>query len=137
MIAVGAHYGGEELRGSPIFEAITTLAIAIKNARGSDVSESKIRLNPIFVVPGNVSGRLPFDGLRYGKFSKEEPCLAVEVAVPSQMVRSEACGDYLIKELRGCNAMAFEFYRQKKMEFPLRDAESLVTEVAHQLGWRP
>jgi hypothetical protein len=48
------------------------------------------------------------------------------------MVESESALDYVIKELHGANALAFEFYRQKGIQFPLAEAEKLVTRIGEQ-----
>lgn len=132
MIAIGARYGGPELRESALCRAIMSIAGSLKKLRGS-TSEDDIRLNPIFHVPGSVSGAIPFQGSRYGKFAPSPPCLAVEVSLPQSAVNDPNPIALLLLELRGCNAMAFEFYRQRGLVFPLVEAEALVSRVAESL----
>lgn len=131
MIAIGADYGGPELKETAICRAIQRVSLGFKKMRAPD---QPILLNPIFVVPGTVSGKLPFQGIQYGKFSAKQPCLATLIAVPQEQIDNPALMDYLLLELRGCNAMAFEFYRQKGLVFPLLEAETLVTKVAEIVG---
>ena len=130
MISIGAHYGGPELRGGTLNLAIQRVAGAIKDLR----IESEIRLNAIFYVPGSLTNKLPFDGLRYGHFSPSPPCVVVQVAV------SDSAPDdpipLLLRDLRGCNAMAFEFYRQKGLSYPLAEAEALVDSIEKLLARR-
>lgn len=116
MIAIGARYGGPELRESALCRAIMKIAGCLKEQRGP-ISDEDIRLNPIFHVPGSVSGPIPFQGSRYSKFSSSPLCLAVEVSLPQSAVNSPNPIDPLLLELRGCNAMAFEFYRQRVLSF--------------------
>ena len=49
--------------------------------------------------------------------------------MPADVVQRNAALDFVIRELHGANALAFEFYRQKKMEFPLAEAEQLVGRI--------
>ncbi|WP_157257176.1 hypothetical protein [Methyloversatilis discipulorum] len=133
MIAIGADYGGPELKDTLLCRAIQRVSVTIKGLREPSAT---ILLNPIFCVPGSVSGDLPFEGIQYGKFDKKKPCLATLVAVPAKRINERELVPYLLNELHGCNAMVFEFYRQKGLVFPLRDAESLLAMVAESLEGR-
>ena len=129
MIAIGADYGGPELKGTVLNTSLMRLSSAFRKLRPA-ATDADILLNPIFCVPGSVSGPLPLQGIQYGKFSRKPLCLAVTVAVPVEQVASLDPMPFLVNALRGCNAMAFEFYRQRGLKFPLAEAELLVTHVA-------
>ncbi|WP_157489283.1 hypothetical protein [Lysobacter sp. Root916] len=129
MISIGAHYGGPELRGGPLNLAIQRIAGIVKDLR----AESEIRLNAIFYVPGSLTNKVPFDGLRYGQFSPSPPCLVVQVAIGDSTENDPI--QLLLQALRGCNALAFEFYRQKGLFYPLADVENLINSVEKRIAW--
>jgi hypothetical protein len=129
MILIGAHHGGPELRGTPIERAITAAMRAAIEARGGSEEGSTPAVNVVFCTPGSIVGRPDWDHGRIAKYSAKSKLVLVQVAVPADVVGSEAALDFVIRELHGANALAFEFYRQKKMEFPLSDAEQLVGRI--------
>jgi hypothetical protein len=129
MILIGAHHGGPELRDTPIERAITAAMRAAIAARGSYVEGSVPAVNVVFCTPGSIVGRPDWEHGRVGKYSAKSKLVLVQVAVPADVVESEAALDFVIRELHGANALAFEFYRQKKMEFSLAEAEQLVGRI--------
>jgi len=129
MILIGAHHGGPELRGTPIERAITAAMRAAIKARGSYVEGSVAAVNVVFCTPGSIVGRPDWDHGRVAKYSAKSKLVLVQVAVPEDVVERETALDFVIRELHGANALAFEFYRQKKIEFPLADAEQLVGRI--------
>jgi hypothetical protein len=129
MILIGAHHGGPELRGTPIERAITAAMRAAIEARGTYAEGSVPAVNVVFCTPGSVVGRPDWDHGRVAKYSAKSKLVLVQVAVPAEVVESEEALDFVIRELHGANALAFEFYRQKEMEFPLADAEQLVGRI--------
>ena len=132
MIAIGASYGGPELRRSEIDLAVTALTKALNELRGPFTLGETPAVVPLFMVPGSV-GQIDFEGLRYGKYSRRDKAIVVQVAVPATVVAGSNVNAFLIDSLRGANAMAFEFFRKKGVEFPLRQAEDLVSATALQL----
>lgn len=128
MITIGGHYSGPELKGSPIQRAISAAMRAAIEARGSYAEGSVPAVNVVFCVPGSL-GRPDWDHGRVAKYSAKSKLVLVQVAVPADVVESEAALDFVIRELHGANALAFESYRQEKMEFPLADAEQLVGRI--------
>ena len=130
MIAIGVHYGGPELRDTPLYCAIQCLVSALQKVRGN----AAIHLNPVFHIGGSISGPVPFEGIRYGRFSRKLLRLEVQVSIPSKIVGINNPIEFLVNELRGCNAMAFEFFRTKGLMFPLREAEKLITDVVGQIN---
>jgi hypothetical protein len=73
--------------------------------------------------------RPDWDHGRIAKYSAKQKLLLIQVAVPQDIVASTSPLDYVIGELHGANALAFEFYRQKGMQYPLREAEQLVVRI--------
>jgi len=132
MISIGAVFGGPELRDSAIDIAIRSAQKAIFDARGEFCSGGIPSINVVFHVSGSLS-KPDWDGLRDAKFSKKQLLLMVQVAVPEDMNYNDKVIDYVVKSLRGANAIAFEFYRQKNMDYPLREAEKLVSEIKERL----
>ena len=49
------------------------------------------------------------------------------------MVESPDPLEYLILELQGANALAFEYFRQRGIDFPLRQAEALVQAIKERV----
>lgn len=69
----------------------------------------------------------------YGKYSKKDQALAIQVAVPDTVTRSENPDHFIIDSIRGANAMAFEFFRQKGLHYALSEAEDITSELNQQL----
>jgi hypothetical protein len=133
MISVGEHYLGPEHRSSRISRALDVAATAIARSRPQNFKEGhRPWVNVIFIVAGSL-GTPEFDGIHLGHFSKKEKGLVVEVAVHQSIVDSDNLRDPIVLGLRMANAAAFHFFEEKGLEFPLREAEVLVTEVGEQL----
>lgn len=131
MISIGAVYNGPELRGSKINRLIMATSKAVKGSRGT-LGETPW-VNAVFVVPGSL-GDVDFTDLIYGDYSKKDNAVVVQIPVPQKV--AEGTADqvaFIIDALRGANAMAFEFFRQRGEEFALKKAEDLVTAVAQGL----
>jgi hypothetical protein len=132
MISIGSVFRGPELRDSPIHRAITAAGIAAMELRGDFEFGSGPAVNVVFHVPGSI-GKPDWDGLRDAKFSRRQQFLMVQVAVPEDAVESPAPEDFVIQALYGANAVAFEFFRQRKIEYPLADAEALVEQIESRI----
>lgn len=128
MITIGGHFSGPELKGTAVDRAIGAAMRAAIEARGDFKEGSAPALNVVFCVPGSL-GRPDWDHGRVAKYSPKAKLVLVQVAVPQDMVASNAALDYVVGELHGANALAFEFYRQKNMHYPLREAEELVAKI--------
>jgi hypothetical protein len=129
MISIGAVYRGPELKGSEINRLIMAINKALKEFRGQLKLGEVPWVNAVFVVSGSL-GAADFEGLKYGDYSKKDKGVVVQIAIPTKIVEGEGLVDFLVDSLHGANAMAFEFFRQKGEEFPLREAEGLVSSVA-------
>ena len=100
--------------------------------RGNFEFGSRPAVNVVFYVPGSL-GSPDWDGLRDAKFSRQQQLLMVQVAVPENIVESANPEDFVIESLYGANAVAFEFFRQKNMDFPLAEAEQLVASIESRM----
>ncbi len=129
MISIGAHHGGPELRGTEVEKAITAAMQAAVDLSRNLEEGSVPAVNVVFCTPGSVMGRPDWDHGRIAKYSAKSKLLLIQAAVPEEVVHSETALDYVIEELYGANANAFEFYRQKGMQFLLADAEKLVARI--------
>lgn len=128
MISIGAVFRGPELRESRIDRAIKSAGKAAERLRGAFEFGSSPAINVVFYVPGSI-GRLDWEGMRDAKFSRQQQLLMIQVAVPEQIVQPTTPIMFVIESLHGANAVAFEFFRRKGMQFPLADAEKMVAEI--------
>lgn len=133
MISIGSVFRGPELKGSAFDKAQMAAARALSELRGPLTLGSIPLVNAVFVVSGSL-GRADFDGLQFGDYSKKDKAVVVQIAVPPDTVTGTKQTEFIVEALRGANAMAFEFFRQKGERFPLREAEDMVTALAERLG---
>ncbi|GCB06755.1 hypothetical protein [Ralstonia sp. SET104] len=129
MISIGAVYLGPEHEGSEVHVTITSAIAILKELRGPGDVETPL-VNAVFVVKGS-QGAPEFDYPQYG----EQSPTAVVVQLPLNVtgLSGQQLIDEVIEGLRGANAMAFEYFRQRGEVFRLRDAEALVTQIATKL----
>lgn len=136
MIIISGRFRGPELRGSRIDEAIALAMKVMEEARGLEFTGSlgeTPHVNAVFVVEGSL-GSADFDSIRLGPYSRQKRCVQVDIAVSSSDLRTKSLRDVLVQGLRGANAIAFHFFEDKGMKFPLREAEELVTILSEGLG---
>src|SRR4051812_2388461 len=105
--------------------AVMAASKALKEVRGELVKGCTPWVNAVFVVPGSLA-RVDFEGLQFGDYSKKDKGVVVKIAVPEKVLKEGQLTEFVVNALRGANAMAFEFFRQKEEAFPLRDADELV-----------
>lgn len=129
MISIGAVYHGPELQGLKIQLAIMAASKAINSYRGALESIGTPWVNVVFVISGSLA-QVDFEGLEYGDYSKRNKGVVVKIAGPRKLRDDENLSGFIVESLRGANAMAFEFFRTKGEDFPLREAEVLVARVA-------
>ena len=128
MISIGSVLRGPELRESNISDALRIAAKTLIRVRGDLELGSVPSVNVVFYVPGS-QGQPDWDGLRDGRYSAKDKLLMVQVAVPEEMVSSNSALEFIVDSLHGANAVAFEVFRQKGMDYPLRKAEELVASI--------
>ena len=132
MISIGCDLFGPELDKTPIDLALRVGMKIAAELRGNFEFGSRPAVNVVFYVPGSL-GSPDWDGLRDAKFSRQQQLLMVQVAVPENIVESANPEDFVIESLYGANAVAFEFFRQKNMDFPLAEAEQLVASIESRM----
>ncbi len=132
MISLGNVLKGPELSGSQVDRAIMAATKAAAELRGEFEFGSSPAVNVVFHVPGSM-GSPDWDGLRDATFSRQQQLLMVQVAVPESVVESANPEEFVIESLYGANAVAFEFFRQKNMDFPLAEAEKLVASIESRM----
>ena len=128
MITIGVVYGGPESRDSDVFDALTAVSKAAISARGDFEFGSAPAVNVVFHVPGSLS-RPDWDGMRDARFSRKKKLLMVQVALPDEVVSSDRAIHFIIEALHGANAVAFDVYQKKGMQYPLREAETVVNKI--------
>ena len=135
MIFIGSVLGGPELQGSPVDQQISELMDVAAELRGPFVLGSCPAVNVVFLVPGS-RVEPDFDGLLDGTFSAAQQLLTVEVAVPEEELESETLTPFLVQSLQGANAVAFHYFDELGVNFPLREAEQLVQEIGDSMRQR-
>jgi hypothetical protein len=136
MILIGNVFRGPEHQASKTKRLLSKLMELSMELRGLFEVGDCPAVNVVFYVPGSL-GAFDWDGIRDAKFSKQQKLLMVQVAVPANMIDSPSLKDELIESLHGANAVAFEFFRQKGMQFPLADAEDLVLRIKDRMEREP
>ncbi|MEF9416634.1 hypothetical protein ABXT21_19680 [Ralstonia sp. SM1864_UCD524_TZ4] len=129
MISIGAVYLGPEHQGSEVHATITSAIEILKALHAPGDVESPL-VNAVFVVTGS-QGAADFDYPQYGEQSSTK--VVVQLPVNGTGLSGQELIDEVVDGLRGANAMAFEYFRQRGEVFRLRDAEALVTQLATQL----
>jgi hypothetical protein len=129
MISIGTVLRGPELDNSEIRTAIMALSKAINEIRGP-LELGKIPLvNSIFFVAGSL-GEAGFNDLVYGKFSKKDKVIVVQIAVPPNVVLDNNRIHFLENSLIEANHMAYNFMKKNGIEFPLTEANGMVERAA-------
>jgi len=132
MISIGAVYHGPELQGSEVNRLIMRTSKVLKELGAAAKGDTGPWVNAVFVVSGSLD-KVDFEGLEFGDYSKKDKGVVVKIAVSESQIKRGDLASYLIQSLHGANAMAFEFFRQKGENFPLREAEELVARAARRL----
>ncbi|WP_404478524.1 hypothetical protein [Novosphingobium sp. BL-52-GroH] len=134
MIATGEHYRGPEHRNSRIRAALDKASATINQLRPRNYADGTTPwVNPIFIIAGSL-GEPDFEGTRLGHFGKKDKGLVVEISMPQAIINARDLRAPIVKGLRMANAAAFHFFHDKGMDFPLREAEELVSRVEGQLA---
>ena len=133
MISIAVDFYGAELQLSNIDKTITAIMGAVQELRGDFEFGKSPAVNVVFCVPGPLGGP-DWEYGRYGTFAEKEQLLTIELALSREIVASKSPLNNLIVELHGANALAFEFFRQRSLDFPLREAECLLVEVRSKVS---
>ena len=131
MISIGSIFRGPELKGSEINRAIMAVSKALTELRPP--LETTPWVNAVFIVPGSF-GDVEFTEMEYGKFSKKNRAVVVQIPVPKAIVEQGDRYRFLIDCLHKANAMACTYLGKKGVVFPLAEADILVGKVAGRLG---
>jgi hypothetical protein len=127
-IAVGVQFGGESLESSRIAEAIDSIRKAAVALQSGFEEGSEPAIKVVYCVAGPDASP-DWDHGRVTGYSEGQKRVRIEAAVPTEVVESESPLDYLIGELQGANALAFEFYRQNGERYPVAEADRLVARI--------
>jgi hypothetical protein len=130
-ISIGSVLGGPEQSGARIdvsIEAVSNAVFAICGDEGAP------GVNVVFYAPGSLATP-DFDDPRAGKYSKREQLLMVQVPLSREVVEASQpqIVQTLLDGLHAANAIAFDFFSTKGVDFPLADAESIVARAADAL----
>lgn len=128
MIGIGAVYGGPEASDSRIYDIINSITKVASNLTESFKFGSAPAINIVFHVPGSLS-KNEFEGIRDAKFSRKDKLLMVQISVPEEKLDAEDLLDFLILSMHQANAVAFHFFTDRGIDFPLAQAEELVKQV--------
>ena len=107
---IGSVIGGTSTRNAPIVAAIDSLSQRARQI--SKTHPGELSLDVVFHVAGPI---LPvsFEGVRTGRFSKQERLLQVQIATPEDFSSPEAAEAFALSALRKAIDMA-EGYVVKK-----------------------
>ena len=133
MISIGSIFSGPELKESAIDTAIKRLTKAAIDVRGDFVLGQHPSVNVVFHVPGSLGGP-GSEYIQTGKFSRKQQLLLVAVPVPDTEVSNDQVMDFLIDSLKSANAVAFDFFRNKGLNFPLAVAEEMVGKIYERVS---
>ena len=133
MITIGAVFKGPELKDGPACQVICRLLQAAVRLRGSFVIGSAPAISVVYHVPGSL-GKPDFDEMQDARFSRKQQLLMIEVPVPENELNSDSLGSYLVDQLHGANAIAFHYFHDRGMEYPLREAEQFVHRLRKEVN---
>ncbi len=131
MITIGAIYSGPELEGGRFDRILSSAMRAAEVATASFEFGSRPAVNVVFCVPGSL-GHPDWQDLRVVRYSKRRKLLLIQAAVPEKVISGPAVLEYVVEALLGANALAFESYRQKGLDYPLPEANKLAREIGER-----
>jgi hypothetical protein len=127
VIYIGRVYGGPEVRGARIDRALSKLV----RLRGKGSEGEFGSLDIVFHVPGSVFTP-DFTGIRTGRLSKKERMLAIQIAVPQEIVNADDADmeRFLMQAVRDAIDMAVEPFRRAGIAYPHSDYVEAIDRVA-------
>jgi hypothetical protein len=130
VIYIGGMYGGPELRGSKLDQAIAKLV----RLRGEGAEGEAGSLDIVFHVPGSVFAP-EFSGLRTGRLSKKERMLAIQVSVPQHIVSAQEreIETFLVQALREAIDLAVPAFRKAEIPYPHAEYVALLEQIGQGL----
>jgi len=120
MLGIGAVYGGPKSEYGPIEKFVNRLMNMVSEMVGDFKIGSAAALNVVFHIPGSIIRNLDYEGLRNGRYWKEDKVLMIQVAVPKEIAESqdeEAIFHFLFDSLREANRIAALYFKKKKIEY--------------------
>lgn len=120
MLGIGSVQGGPEVAASLFGRLQGRLMKVVTQNRGGFKIGSCAALNVVFHIPGSIIKEIPYEGLRDGKFSREEQMLMIQVAVPKEIASSNdenVVQKFLFDSLREANKIGAKFFKKKGMEY--------------------
>jgi hypothetical protein len=137
VIIISGHYHGPELKDSKVWAALSSARKYIDKQRDSNDLWSygaTPHVNAVFFVEGSLGGPDFHDEVHMGPYSRMNKCLQVNLIITQAEANGQNLREVIVDRLRGANANAFHFFDDKGLEFPLREAEALVTKVGEALS---
>jgi hypothetical protein len=130
VIRIGRIYGGPELTGSRIDQAIGRLAV-LRNEYQTDALPA---LAVEFHVPGSILTP-EHSGVRTGTLSKRRQLLMLQIAVPSEVLEAEqeVIHAFLLGSLREAVRLAGERFRRAKIPYDEQRHLAMIEKIAGRL----
>ncbi|MFN5128425.1 MAG: hypothetical protein ACK519_00825 [Sphingomonadaceae bacterium] len=133
MITLGIQSKGPELAGSAIEQALLNAAQTATRVREPNYDDGQEAwINPIYLVPGNVS-KPKFEGYDIGYFSKKEKGLAIAIAVPQSVADGEDIPEFIGTSLREAVRLAAAHFASKGISFSTLKAEKIILAIEAEL----
>lgn len=137
MISIGAGFGGPELKGSAVQNAIRAAMRAASESSRPDYDNGKSGwVNPIFDVPGSIC-QPEFEGFKKGHFSAKKKGVSVVIAVPEEATRGEHINEAIFWLLKEATEFGARFLAAKKIPFDQVECDRILTDIAKVLNVDP
>jgi len=137
MIAIGAEFGGPELKGSVVRNAVIAAMNAASDARRENFDDGTLAwINPIFIVPGSIS-QPDFEGYKIGHFSAKGKGVVVVIAVPESAAFGDQVHQRIFSLLHGATQFAARFFAEKNIAFDHDECARVLRAVAERLRVDP
>ena len=129
-ISLGAIFGGaESTEGQKVFREMSSAFVALRTAE-------RPFLNVVFHFPGSLL-KPEHEGLRTGRFSKNDQGLLIQVAVPSSIAQCKnrsQVAQFMLQSIREAVDISMPRWKKHNIQFNFENAYSSIQAVAQQFG---
>ncbi|KRE14306.1 hypothetical protein ASE66_13015 [Bosea sp. Root483D1] len=137
MITIGADFGGPELKGTVVRDAVLAAMNVASDTRRKNYDDGTSGwINPIFLVPGSIT-QPDFEGYKIGHFSAKRKGVVVMIAVPESAALGDQVHFRIYSLLHGATRLAASFFAEKNIAFDHDECARVLTAVAERLRVDP
>ncbi|MGL6073090.1 MAG: hypothetical protein ACRC8S_02895 [Fimbriiglobus sp.] len=113
---IGSILGGPEVSGDPIARYIQRISRAASSLQEQHEFNSDGSLDLVYHVPGQI-WKPDFEGLRTGKFSRQNRMLMIQMAVPELFDSDQQRKRFMVECLREAVALARPVFKKTAIDF--------------------